>query len=540
MFIDGLDEFDSPYDSVIKMITNLSDQEHLKICVSSRPLFAFTRAFSANPCLKLQDLTFDIIRDYIKLQLSDSIQQNVPDSADSQHRAEGLIRMIVDRADGVFLWAVIAVREVRDGLEGKANLDELARSIQTLPPKLENLFRLVLGRIKPYFQRDAAKFLQTVLFAGHIRGFDLCRLYLISSQDGSQDAPFNYENVAISELSEACRTLETRLLSHTAGFLELTPGDEHYLGYCEKKDWDQILFTRVQFIHRTVRDFLMNNSEAKSFLNDFGLSEAQVQLCIARGTLAHLAQHAEADTVMHEEHEAPGFWSDVEWPIPMLAAFQDVLRHVAMAEKLSGRAQIKLMQSLDYASLARGYVPTESPSTYSVGPYRAFTKDAAGISIDIVGMAAAAGMTIYVCEQLGLSESSAGYNPGLADHDEYSKARAAPAYLDWQTLDHLRDTAPHGHTPFRGPTYRQTLNKWLQWGEGAQVEDEQTGNYPLLESYVLCCCEPTSIDLVRILLKAGANPLVQVRSMDYKGFYFEEPGSFWCTWLWFLNGMRVE
>ena len=53
MFIDGLDEFDGPYDSVIKLITNVSDQEHVKICVSSRPLLAFEEAFNGNPCIRV-------------------------------------------------------------------------------------------------------------------------------------------------------------------------------------------------------------------------------------------------------------------------------------------------------------------------------------------------------------------------------------------------------------------------------------------------------------------------------------------------------
>ena len=535
MFIDGLDEFDGRYDTVIKMITNVSDQEHVKICVSSRPLLAFERAFSANPCLRLQDLTFGTIREYINLQLSDSVQQDVPNDADSQHKAEELLEMIVKRAEGVFLWAVLAVREVRDGLEGKADLNGLARSIQALPPELETLFGLVLGRIKPYFRRDAARFLQIVLFAGDMSDFDLCRLHFISSQNGSQDAPFVYENVAMSELSEACRTLKIRLLSHTAGFLELRPGSykpgtyRHYERYYKRKDWDQIAFTRVDFIHRTVRDFLMDNNEAKSFLSDHGLSQTQVHLCIARGALAHIIQHSQGDAVTYKD-----------MPHPMLYPFQNVLREVAIAERLSGRAQTKLMQSLDYAFLVRGYTIHKGRPRIINGFYEAFSKDEPGSMIDIVGMAAAADMTIYVCEQLGLSVSSAGYNPCFTDQDEYSKIRAAPAYLSWKPLDQIRYTVPRRHTLFRGSSYRQTLSNCLQWGEDAQVEDDKTENHPLAETFILCCCVPPSIDLVRILLRAGANPMVQVRPMDPEPIWSSPSDPFWLSWLCFLNSMRGE
>ena len=117
MFIDGLDEFDGDYDRVIEMITNLSDQRHVKICVSSRPLLAFKRAFTGNPCLRLQDLTFNTIRDYIEKRLSHLVQQQVYPNGKTQQRAKELLRMVVKRADGVFLWAVIATKEVRDGLQ---------------------------------------------------------------------------------------------------------------------------------------------------------------------------------------------------------------------------------------------------------------------------------------------------------------------------------------------------------------------------------------------------------------------------------------
>ena len=530
MFIDGLDEFDGRYDSVIKMITNVSDQEHVKICVSSRPLLAFKRAFCANPCLRLQDLTFDSIREYINLQLSDSVQQHVPDNPDSQHRAERLLEMIVERAEGVFLWAVIAVREVRDGLQGMADMQELAQAIEVLPPELESLFMLILRRIKPAFQRDAAKYLQIVLLATQYPHLDLCRLHLIHSQQELQDAPFVYENIARSELAEACRILKIRLLSHTAGLLELTPCIIVPQYYRKVEHWDPIAFTIVDFSHRTVRDFLRNNNEAKSFLKEKGLGEAQVQLCIARGTLAHLVQCAEGDATMLEELDYRA-----DWPHPMLYSFLNVLRHIATAERLSRGAQSKFMKSLDYASLVRGFI---IPRPASALQHQAYSKDGAGTLIDIIGAAAAVGMTIYVCERLGLSVLSAGYSPSLPDLESYSTNRAVRTYLSWKKLDESPDTAPRGYTPFRGSSYRQALSKCSPWGE--EVEDDHTENRPLAESYILSCCEPTSIDLVRILLKAGANPMVQVRPMNYSSIWPGQSKTFWSAWLSFLNYMRLK
>ena len=544
MFVDGLDEFDGDYDRVIEMITNLSDQRHVKICVSSRPLLAFQSAFRGKPCLRLQDLTFNTIREYTEKRLSHLVQQQVYPNGKTQQKAKELLRMVVERADGVFLWAVIATQEVRDGFQGMVDLDELAQAIEVLPVELEDLFMLVLKRIKRPFRRDAAKFLQIILFtAGDDGELDLCKLHLISSQQEFQDAPFVFENFTMSELTEACRTLETRLLSHTGGLLELTPRIKCTQGYCKRKDWDPISFTRVDFIHRTLRDFLVDNNEAKSFLNDYGLREAQVHRCIARGTLAHLAQHSQGDAVIYEE-----------WPHPMLYPFEDVLKHASIVERLSSSVQSKFMQSLDYASLVRGDTVTQFPKIFT-GTYQAYSKNWAGTVVDIVGMAAAVGMSRYVCEQLDLPISSAAYCPSLPDLEGYSKSRAKTRCLSWERVDQPTDTTLRALTRFDPSGYRQALSKCLPWEADTQANscpDDQTENRSLAESYILCCCRRIHspmfrLDLVRTLLMAGANPMVTVRPMDWKTMCrtnktYNRASSppFWKAWLFFLSEMRCN
>lgn len=159
IFIDGLDEFEGREDTVIEMMEALADQTHVKVCLSSRPLVAFEEAFSGKPSLRLQDLTFDSIKDYAKVKLSKPIQKYVSLNETERNQADHLLTRIVERADGVFLWAIIAVRDVLDGLRGIANLNELAQTIESLPSQLESLFVLMLDRISPAFKRDAAYFL---------------------------------------------------------------------------------------------------------------------------------------------------------------------------------------------------------------------------------------------------------------------------------------------------------------------------------------------------------------------------------------------
>lgn len=129
LFVDGLDELHGRYSSVIETINSLVDKTYLKICLSSRPLLDFEKAFARKASLKLQDLTCGSIRDYAVSQLSSLIDQQTFYSEWEKNRVKDLIGELARRAEGVFLWAVIAVREIRDGLQDIVDLSELIRNI---------------------------------------------------------------------------------------------------------------------------------------------------------------------------------------------------------------------------------------------------------------------------------------------------------------------------------------------------------------------------------------------------------------------------
>ena len=538
MFIDGLDEFDGRYETVVKMIKDLADQTHVKICLSSRPLLAFEEAFNGKPSLRVQDLTFDSVRAYADFQLSGVIEQRVSYDKYDRNRARDLFTRIVERADGVFLWAVIAIRKVRDGLRDIVDMNELAQEIEMLPSELEGIFMLLLHRIGRVHKRLAAQFLQITLYdnsgirGSHDHAMDLCKLHLIHSQRADEDAPFSYVKVATSELIKACRTLRTRLLSHTAGLLELTPSDKGDWMYGEREDYDPVLSIEINFLHRTVRDFLLNNDEAKSFLDNQGFPEAQVRLSIARGTLAQLAQFSREDA----EIAAEGLRHPVFFP------FHAALHQVSRVERLVGAAQSKLMRSLDYESFVRGY-HVITPLRLRRLPKAFMIAGGYGTSIDLVGMAAAVGMTMYVCEQLDVLVESRHYSPSLPDLKIYSRNRATAAMLSWKVLDRSRDPDTDVAIRLRTSSYRQALVECLQWKANARLNwwtNAQPKRSPLAETYMLSCCTSSCLDLVRILLRAGANPMVRVDVGEDKFDPHLKSESFWKSWLEFLLELRCN
>ena len=297
-------------------------------------MLVFEEAFNEVPGLRLQDLTRHTITAYTNDRLSDLIKRHVCHKNQDKYRAEWFVHDIAGRAEGVFLWAVIAVREVRDGLQGLVDLDELTRVIDSLPSEIENLFMLMLDRIKPVFQRDAAQFLQIALreryysWMGNTSTSSLCILYFIHSQRELRDGPFNHQRVPSSDLVEACNTMQLQVLSHTAGLLELKSMVSGRYGDLLENE-EAILRTEVNFIHRTARDFLITNERAQSFLARTGYTEAQLHLASARGILAQVAQFSGQSRTYDAYY-----------------LFETALAHVASTEQLVGAAQTILMRSL--------------------------------------------------------------------------------------------------------------------------------------------------------------------------------------------------
>lgn len=546
MFIDGLDEYEGSSDIVIQLITDLANQTHVKVCVSSRPLLAFEKAFSGQPSLRLQDLTYDSIREFAEVKLSKPIKERFSLDQRGRYRAAELLESIVERADGVFLWATIAIRDLREGLRDSANMDELAQIIESLPSKLEDLFIHMLKNIKPAYQRCALQFLQIVLYStfdtdGSSRfQFDLCTLHFSHSQWGSRDTPFVYEEIATSKLVAACRLLKTRLLSHTAGLLELRPIEFHWHYYnpiyATNREPDPILMTEIHFLHRTVRDFLLDNAEAKSLLACDGLTRAQVHLSIARGILAQLAHFSRG----HDKIIETG------WLNPVYHAIRASLQQISLAERILGAAQERLMRSLDFATFTQ-VRRVEDPCLGS-GVIRAFMIE--NNSMDLVGMAAATGMTFYVCKQLELPTETRSYSPCLPDADSYSRNRCTAATICWDGGNQSQDPGSILASGIRSSKYRQALAKCLRWKTDNPSSLRMVAPTEVstsVETYMLSCCTldfkllscpSTFLELPRILLREGANPMVQVeclpQGVDNSTRPYTEVSS-WHRWLDFLE-----
>ena len=159
LFIDGLDEFEGDYTMLIGFMVKLASHEHIKIMVSSRPVPECAAAFEEYPKMRLQDLTRGDIAKYVEdivgsHQYLQRLMRKHPQEASS------IIRDVIDKSSGVFLWVILACRSLLDGFADYDRMSELRRRVDELPPELEAMFEHMLRKIKKHHLQQGARLLR--------------------------------------------------------------------------------------------------------------------------------------------------------------------------------------------------------------------------------------------------------------------------------------------------------------------------------------------------------------------------------------------
>lgn len=164
IFIDGLDEFletdQQDYIDLTQILRNWAESsDGVKLCVSSREWTVFKRAFAVDPHLRLQDFT----RHDIEVFVRDRIDLSGQFPGDKRYDLEALIREVLEKANGVFLWVSLVVKALRRGIvDGDRSID-LLRKVRSIPKGMNGLFRYLLDTIEVPDRRKAYCFFATVI-----------------------------------------------------------------------------------------------------------------------------------------------------------------------------------------------------------------------------------------------------------------------------------------------------------------------------------------------------------------------------------------
>lgn len=147
-FIDGLDEYveakQFDHRDMVQMLqrwTNTDEERsRIKICVSSREENVFMRNFPADKRIRLHNLTKHDMERFALAKISHVFN--------SQTTLAENVKVIVEKAQGIFLWVSLVVKEIRRQHENKYDpIIDIRSFLDLVPGELNDLYRYILSTL---------------------------------------------------------------------------------------------------------------------------------------------------------------------------------------------------------------------------------------------------------------------------------------------------------------------------------------------------------------------------------------------------------
>ncbi|KAF4816663.1 hypothetical protein CGCSCA5_v006360 [Colletotrichum siamense] len=273
ILLDGLDEMTFSVDGetpLLYVLDELLKNQHVKLCVSSRPEPVFQRYMSKHPMLMMQDLNILDIRRYAE----DSLRMA---KAESTELLDRLSREVVLRSEGVFLWVVLVLESVKRGLGNGDTLDIIYSRIRSLPRDLKLLYLDMWSRSNGdsiYYKQEAILYFQLVMETNSYSKRSICSLLQLATSSNTAWLD-NFEAQSrlpsIQEVMDRCRNVFHTLSTRCLGLLQVQNMDLQELVNVQNDDPGFWSNTNVGFTHRTAIDFLVDDEDGRKILEGHAL-----------------------------------------------------------------------------------------------------------------------------------------------------------------------------------------------------------------------------------------------------------------------------
>ncbi|KAH7010155.1 hypothetical protein EDB80DRAFT_610948 [Ilyonectria destructans] len=446
LFIDGLDEFGENGNSpsvLVDWILDIITRHHVKVCVSSRPWNVFSDAFRKERSLTMQSLTYRDIEHFVQTKFGDSVAfQEL--SEVFHNEASTLLKEIVERAEGVFLWVDLVVRSLLSTLVDTPSLPHLQEKLAEIPGDIKGLYNNIWCSIPPDRLATTSKIFQLCTTIRTSMRHSTANIFWLAI-GGSPHA------VMDPKAHQGIPKLMRRILDgHTRGMCELPLGG-----------------LIVQFLHRSASEWTLEKNRwdeicSKSpadFEPNLSLLEALiiVEAPLQTPDLTYTFTDSER-TIIRSEDTFPTLEDTFE-------IVDDFLIYALRAQDSKRAPEDRLIKALDNAHkvtemimdmatdlVAPGTPRDGNPNSFSTDnwPAHAFHQKGGRFECSFVGAAARAGFTLYVKKKV------------LDDMSLLVPQRNRVSLLESAIFQHSRSTTLH-LTAFNDPFYTDpTLSQRLE------------------------------------------------------------------------------
>ena len=227
IFIDGLDEISDNLDGVMDVVERLARDPKIKTCVSSRPEQIFKKQFKDTPQIQLHDINSEDIHQAAEHQLVERLRREFPAR---EWEIELFIQDITTAAQGVFLWAILVVKDIKEGIINKDRFEMLQKRLVDMPSELEALFKLMLERgNKKHYGPEAGTIFGCLLICTNKHFLSLLHVALLNDDVKDRVKNKDWAYFESAQFDEVCERLETRIRVCCADLVEVNKDKEDTL-----------------------------------------------------------------------------------------------------------------------------------------------------------------------------------------------------------------------------------------------------------------------------------------------------------------------
>jgi len=280
-FIDGLDEYFSEHDKDHEYLLSILDcltKAGVKLCVVSRPWNVFEEAFGNDVSRKLylEDLNRKDIELYVLGKLTAHRNFADIDRAD----ADDIVKEIINKSHGVFLWVRLAVRSLVEGLRNHDSIVLLRSRLREFPDDLNDFFKHMFDSLDPIYRPRLSHMFQIALAAGE--PLSLIAYWFLDAIDDNPEVALKPSTLDVSsfEFQNKMEVMTSQINGRSRGLLECTKE------YDTRSDpGDYVIEPRVDFLHRTVKDYIIT-TDIKRMLSKWQQEQFDVDFTLINILLA--------------------------------------------------------------------------------------------------------------------------------------------------------------------------------------------------------------------------------------------------------------
>ena len=288
-FVDGVDEYKGDPAEIVDLLENFAASSDVKVILSSRPWTEIESALKpiSDQKLVLHDFTQGDIRRYIQdLLVQDRRFQSV---MEKDERYEGLVNQILNKAQGVFLWVFLAVRELLKGLTHEDTVFDLENRLRDIPPDLDKFFKRILNSIEKVYHPQTSQIFQMCLAA--TKPLSLLTFSFLEDEERIPDYAIQASMSPWTSdyMTTRCEVVKKRVKARCRDFLEIVPSRDQVdlfsvipgVEHQARKTRSDRPMLWVTFLHRTVKDFFLGD-DMQALLRDWMKSPFNPHLTLCR------------------------------------------------------------------------------------------------------------------------------------------------------------------------------------------------------------------------------------------------------------------